>query len=41
MVEIIKSSRHSKITGDFAERFYFEDFSIGYFRPWFNFDSER
>jgi len=24
-----------------AERFYLEDLAIGYFRPWFNIDSER
>lgn len=25
----------------FKERFYMEDLAIGYFRPWFNLDSER
>lgn len=26
---------------DFKERFYLEDLAVGYFRPWFNLDSER
>jgi len=26
---------------DMVERFYLEDLAIGYFRPWFNLDSER
>jgi hypothetical protein len=25
----------------FEERFYFEDLAIGYYKPWFNLDSER
>ncbi len=26
---------------NFKERFYLEDLAIGYYRPWFNLDSER
>ena len=26
---------------DFINRFYLEDLAIGYYRPWFNLDSER
>lgn len=29
------------IRTDASERFYLEDLAIGYFRPWFNVDSER
>ncbi len=30
-----------EIRSDVSERFYLEDLAIGYYRPWFNVDSER
>lgn len=37
----IKRENYNGLDKSINERFYLEDLAIGYFRPWFNLDSER